>query len=146
VASPGQNRTGGSHPLACWPLLVMHPRIPLAFLAARAHCQFTANPLSTRTCRSFSAELPSGRPAPTLYRWLFLPSCSILPRAAPAQGGTLHQRPTLIVPSLVPEQLISLTNHNPCFAERKFTHHRSSCFTACNYLLVSQAVSSGEKL
>ena len=32
-------------------------RIPLAFLATRAHCWLTANLLSTRTCRSLPAEL-----------------------------------------------------------------------------------------
>jgi len=37
-------------------LLVMHPRIPLAFLAARAHCWLTVH-LSTRTPRPCSAEL-----------------------------------------------------------------------------------------
>ena len=33
-------------------LLLMHPRIPLAFLATRAHCWLMANLLSTRTPRS----------------------------------------------------------------------------------------------
>jgi len=35
----------------------MHPRMPLAFLAARAHCWLMVNLSSTRTPRSLSAEL-----------------------------------------------------------------------------------------
>ena len=56
-------------------LLLMHPRIPLAFLAARAHCWLMVNLSSTRTPRSLSAELLSSRSTPSLY-WcmrLFLP-------------------------------------------------------------------------
>ena len=58
-------------------LLLMHPRIPLAFLAARAHCWLMVNLSSTRTPRSLSAELLSSRSTPSLY-WcmgLFLPRC-----------------------------------------------------------------------
>ena len=53
----------------------MHPRIPLAFLAARAHCWLMVNLSSTSTPRSLSTELLSSRSAPSLY-WclgLFLP-------------------------------------------------------------------------
>jgi len=42
----------------------MHPRIPLAFLAARAHCWLMVNLLSIRTPRSLSVELLSSRSAP----------------------------------------------------------------------------------
>jgi len=62
-------------------LLLMHPRIPLAFLAARVHCYLMVNLLSTRTLRSLSKELLSSRSAPSLY-WcigLFLPRCRTLP-------------------------------------------------------------------
>ena len=58
----------------------MHPRIPLAFLAARAHCWLMVNLLSTRTPRSLSAELLYSRSTPSLY-WcmgLFLPMCRTL--------------------------------------------------------------------
>ena len=58
----------------------MHPWIPLAFLAARAHCWLMVNLSSTRTPRSLSAELLSGRSTPSLY-WcmgLFLPRCRTL--------------------------------------------------------------------
>jgi len=44
----------------------MHPRIPLAFLAARAHCWLMVNLSPTRTPRSLSAELLSSRSAPSL--------------------------------------------------------------------------------
>ena len=48
----------------------MHPRIPLAFLAARAHCWLIVNLSSTRTPRSLSAELLSSRSTPSLlWRW-----------------------------------------------------------------------------
>ena len=55
----------------------MHPRIPLSFLAARAHCWLMVNLSSTRTSRSLSAELLSSRSTPSLYRCmgLFLPRC-----------------------------------------------------------------------
>ncbi|XP_068782109.1 uncharacterized protein [Struthio camelus] len=61
-------------------LCLMHPRRPLAFLAARAHCCLMLN-LSTRTPRSFSAELLSSRSAPSLDWCLgfFLPTCRTLP-------------------------------------------------------------------
>jgi len=46
---------------------LMHPRIPLAFLAARAHCWLMVTLSSTRTPRSLSAELlPAGPPQPVL--------------------------------------------------------------------------------
>ena len=48
-------------------IFVLHPKIPLAFLATRAHCWLMANLMSTRTCRSFSTELPSSRSSPYLY-------------------------------------------------------------------------------
>ena len=58
----------------------MHPRIPLAFLAARSHCWLMVNLSSTRIPRSLSAELHSSRSVPSLY-WcmrLFLPRCRTL--------------------------------------------------------------------
>ena len=58
----------------------MHPRIPLAFLAARAHCWLMVNLSSTSTPRSLSAELLSSSSTPSLY-WcmrLFLPRCRTL--------------------------------------------------------------------
>ena len=58
----------------------MHPRIPLAFLADRAHCWLMVNLSSTRTPRPLSAELFSSRSTPSLY-WcmgLFLPRCRTL--------------------------------------------------------------------
>jgi len=45
----------------------MHPRIPLAFLAVRAHCWLMVNLSSTSTPRSLSAELLSSKSAPSLY-------------------------------------------------------------------------------
>ena len=52
----------------------MHPRIPLAFFAARAHCWHLS---STSTPRSLSTELLFSRSAPRLYWFmgLFLPRC-----------------------------------------------------------------------
>jgi len=47
------------------PLFLTCPGIPLAFLAARAHCRLTASLLSVGTPRSFSAELLSCRSAPS---------------------------------------------------------------------------------
>ena len=58
----------------------MHPRMPLAFLAARAHCWLMVNLSSTSTPRSLSTELLSSRSTPSLY-WcmgLFLPRCRTL--------------------------------------------------------------------
>ena len=48
----------------------MHPRMPLAFLAARTHCWLMVNLSSTRTPRSLSTELLSSRSAPSLYECL----------------------------------------------------------------------------
>ena len=46
----------------------MHPRIPLAFLAARAHCWLMVNLSSTRTPRFLSAEcFPTQFPNRTLW-------------------------------------------------------------------------------
>jgi len=61
-------------------LLLMHPRIPLAFLAIRAHCWLMVKLLSTSTPRSLSAELLSNRSTPSLYRCmgLFVPRCRTL--------------------------------------------------------------------
>ena len=58
----------------------MHRRMPLVFLAARAHCWLMVNLSSTRTPRSLSAEMLSSRSTPSLY-WcmgLFLPTCRTL--------------------------------------------------------------------
>ena len=62
VASSEQSRAEGRNLLALLATLFsMHPRIPPAFLATRAHCQLMANLLSTRTLRSFYTELISSR-------------------------------------------------------------------------------------
>ena len=54
------------HPLKLLAALFLTcPGIPLAFLAARAHCRLTASLLSIGTPRSFSAELLSCRSAPS---------------------------------------------------------------------------------
>ena len=45
----------------------MHPRIPLAFLASKAHRLLMVNLSSTRTPRSLSTELLSSRSTPNLY-------------------------------------------------------------------------------
>ena len=45
----------------------MDPRMPLAFLATRAHCWLISKLLFTRTSRSFSAEPTSSRSSPNLY-------------------------------------------------------------------------------
>jgi len=53
----------------------MDPRILLAFLTTLAYSWLMANLLATRTPRSFSAELLSGKSAPSLHGrgvWLFL--------------------------------------------------------------------------
>jgi len=50
----------------------MHPRIPLAFLAARAHYWLMVNLSSTRTPRSLSAEYANSR---VIY---FLPENEII--------------------------------------------------------------------
>ena len=58
----------------------MHPRMPLAFLAARAHCWLMVNLSSTSSPRSLCTELLSSRSAPSLY-WcmgLFFPRCRTL--------------------------------------------------------------------
>ena len=77
-----RGRVDGEYHLP-WPVatfFLMHSRIPLAFLASRAHCLLMANLLSTGTPRSFSTELPSSRLYPSLY-WclrLFFPRCKNL--------------------------------------------------------------------
>jgi len=77
VASPGQRRGRGGitslNLLAT--LFVMHPRMPLAFLASRAHSWLMAKLLFTRTPRSFFSELSYCRSFPNLFwcMWLFLP-------------------------------------------------------------------------
>ena len=93
----------------------MHPRIPLAFLATRAHCWLLVNLLSTRTPRSLSTELFSNRSALSLY-WcngLFLPrwrntcpcwtsSSSSLPNSPACPGITEWQHSLLVYPPLLP--------------------------------------------
>ena len=79
----------------------MHPRIPLAFLASRAHCCLMVNLSSISTPRSFSAKLLCRRSAPSLY-WctgLFLPRCRSLALAL----VELHQVP--LHPTLQPVQV-----------------------------------------
>ncbi|KAK4818263.1 hypothetical protein QYF61_009968 [Mycteria americana] len=48
-------------------LFLTQLRIPLAFLATRAHCWLTVNLLSTRTPRSFSVKLLFSWVAPSIY-------------------------------------------------------------------------------
>ena len=48
-------------------LFLMHPRIPLAFLATRTHCWLMVYLLAFRIPRSFSAELIFIRSAPNMY-------------------------------------------------------------------------------
>ena len=59
-------------------LILVHPRIPLALLATRTQCELMDISLSSRTPRSFSAELLAAG-LPILY-WcrLFLPRCRTL--------------------------------------------------------------------
>ena len=60
--------------------LLKPPRIPLIFLAARAHCWLMGNLSPTSTPRSLSTGLLSSRSAPSLW-WcmgLFLPRCRTL--------------------------------------------------------------------
>ncbi|PKU42183.1 neuronal acetylcholine receptor subunit alpha-4 [Limosa lapponica baueri] len=52
-------------------LFLMHVRIPLAFLATRAHCCFMVNFLATRTPKSLSAELQD--PTPILVEFHQVP-------------------------------------------------------------------------
>lgn len=61
-------------------LFSMYPRIPLAFLAVRAHCWLMAQLLFTRTPRSFCTELLSSRSSPKLYQCmqLLLSECRTL--------------------------------------------------------------------
>ena len=61
-------------------LFSMYPRIPLAFLAVRAHCWLMAKLLFTRTPRSFCTELLSSRSSPKLYQCmqLLLSECRTL--------------------------------------------------------------------
>lgn len=58
----------------------MQPRIPFAFLVARAHCFLVLNMVPTRTHRSFSRKLLSGWLAPIMHWFLglFLPRCRTL--------------------------------------------------------------------
>ncbi|XP_063211414.1 uncharacterized protein LOC134524983 [Chroicocephalus ridibundus] len=62
------------------------PRMPLAFLATRAHCWLMDNLLSTRTPRSFSSELLPSMSAPNIYWCLafFLPRCRTLHFSIPS--------------------------------------------------------------
>ena len=63
-----QGRVGGITSLDLLAMLfLMHPRIPSAFLATRAHFWLMANLLSTRTPRFFSTGLLSRKSAPDLY-------------------------------------------------------------------------------
>jgi len=66
----GQSRGGGEPPSAM-PLL-RHHRIPLAFLATRAHYWLMVNLWSTRTLRAFSAELTYlwDRAPPSVFLYL----------------------------------------------------------------------------
>lgn len=62
-------------PLISWAHSLIHPSIPLAFLATVVHCLLMAYLLCTRTPMCSSIELLSSRLAPKLYwcMWLFLP-------------------------------------------------------------------------
>ena len=79
----------------------MPPRIPLAFLATRAHCWPMGNLLSTSTPRSFSAELPpAGQPQPVLVHWGCHPPQVQDPTLAFVE---LHEVP--LCPALQPAQV-----------------------------------------
>ena len=54
-------------------LLVMEPRIPMAFQAARAHSQIMSRFSPIRTSKSFSAGLLSRSSSPSQYSYLGLP-------------------------------------------------------------------------
>jgi len=80
VTSPGQGRGAGSPSSTCWPFFFNVLLDTMGLLATKAHCWLTANLLSTRTPRSFSAELLSSRSSPNLY-WcmrLLLLKCKTL--------------------------------------------------------------------
>jgi len=55
-------------------LFLIPPKIPLAFLATRAHYWIMANLLLTRTPKSFSAELLSSRSYPNYLFLIKIPS------------------------------------------------------------------------
>jgi len=79
----------------------MHPRIPLAFLATRAHYWLMVNLSFTRTPRSLSTELLSSRsaPKPVLVPGVVLPQVQD-PALALVE---LHQVP--LCPTLQPVQV-----------------------------------------
>jgi len=75
-------------------LLLMHPRIPLAFLATRAHWWLMVIFSSTSTLISLSTELLCSRSALSLY-WcmgLFLPRCRTLHHDGKCQKSILGIR------------------------------------------------------
>ena len=96
----------------------MHPRMPLAFLATRTHCQLMVILSSTSTPRSLSTELLSYESIPNLY-WcmgLFLPRCS-----------TLHL-PWLNYIRFLSAQLSSLSrSHRMAAAFRCISHSSQFC-------------------
>lgn len=75
VASPVPNRREGSPPWSCWQGL-MQSRILLSFFDVRLHYWLMFH-LSTRSSRSFSAELVSSCSASCVFCWLGLciPRC-----------------------------------------------------------------------
>lgn len=69
VSSVQSRVENGRNPLALLAMLcAIHPRVPMAFLATRAHCWFMVTLLTTRTSQFFSTELLSSRS-------LALPAC-----------------------------------------------------------------------
>ena len=64
VASPVLSRLEGHLPQPLAMLLLMYPRILLAFFSTRAHCRLLVSLLSSRTPKSFSAKLLSSQLAP----------------------------------------------------------------------------------
>jgi len=76
-------------------LFLMHPRMPLAFLATRAHCWLMVNLSSTRTPRSLSAELLSSRSAPACTGAGVFPPQVQDPALALVQLHQVPLRPTL---------------------------------------------------
>ena len=114
----------------------MHPRMPLAFLAARAHCWLIVNLSSTRTPRFLSAELLSSRSIPSLY-WcmgLFLPRCR-----------TLHL-PLLNLIRFLSAQLSSLSRCHWMAAQPAWCIYHSSQFCVISKLGEVHSNSSSRSL
>ena len=68
---------GGSPPLTCWPCFFFNePRMPLPFLATRAHCWFMACCPSGHTGSSLRSSSSTGHSLTCMH--VFLPRCKTL--------------------------------------------------------------------